>query len=86
MVGAVVAQDGRRHASPAIRRRHPQAAHVRPTPAGEAAGSGAFVSCYNFGRLPNQAFQVLRKRTKQTLRVRVVSEELDDVAALECCH
>jgi hypothetical protein len=54
-----------------------------PTPAGEAAGAGTFVSCYNSTRLSNQAFQVLRKRTEQALRVCVVSEELDDVAALQ---
>jgi hypothetical protein len=36
--------------------------------------------------LPNQAFQVLRKRTEQALRVRVVGEELDDVVALERCQ
>ena len=48
-------------------------------PAGEAAGIGAVIQ---FSGLSNQPLQVLRKRTEQALRVRVVGEELDDVAAL----
>ena len=80
MAGAAVAAGGTSRRR--LRRRPPQTGHVWPTPAGEAAGVGAFVSCYNSVRLSNQAFQVLRERTEQALRVGVVSEELDDVAAL----
>ena len=52
-------------------------------PAGEAAGSGAFMPCYNFGRLSNQSLQVPRKRFEQALRVGVVGKERDDVTPFQ---
>lgn len=77
---------GGRRAAASVASRPPPAETRGLVPAGEAAGIDAFLLCYNSERLSNQPFQVLRKRTEQALRVGVVGEELDDVAALQCCQ
>lgn len=55
---------------------HLQQGECARFPAGEAAGIDGFAPCYDCDRLSNQAIQVLRKRTKQALRIRVVGKQV----------
>jgi hypothetical protein len=83
MAGAAFSYRGGRYLAGLCAAPTPGRVRFSLIPAGEAAGIGVLVPCYNSDRLSNQPFQILRKRTEQTLGIRMVGKQPNDVGALE---